>query len=96
MTPLTKKNYSRLQCTKVKYSLLQFATMVLWNFDLLWKNWFCGKNCGTLEKIYGAMDKTMFLQTKLWYQTENYGTSIYQWKKEENDENFIYNAKNMV
>ena len=42
--------------------------MVLWNFDLLWKN-------------YGTMEKTMVLWTKLWYYTENYGTSIYEEKK---------------
>ena len=33
--------------------------------------WFTMKN-------YGTMDKTMVLWTKLWYYTENYGTSIYE------------------
>ena len=36
--------------------------------------WFTMKN-------YGTMDKTMVLWTKLWYYTENYGTSIYEEKK---------------
>ena len=33
-----------------------------------------------MEK-YGTMEKTMVLWTKLWYYTENYGTSIYEEKK---------------
>ena len=33
--------------------------MVLWNFDLLWKNY------GTLEK-YGTMEKTMVVYRELW------------------------------
>ena len=41
--------------------------MVLWNFDLLWKLWYYGKNYGTMEK-------------KLWYYTENYETLIYYGK----------------
>ena len=32
-------------------------------------------------KNYGTMEKTMVLWTKLWYYTENYGTSIYEGKK---------------
>ena len=35
--------------------------MVLWNFDLIWKN-------------YGTMEKTMELERKLWYFGQNYGT----------------------
>ena len=27
---------------------------------------------------YGTMEKTMVLWTKLWYYTENFGTSIYE------------------
>ena len=30
---------------------------------------------------YGTIDKTMVLWKKLWYYTENYGTSIYEGKK---------------
>ena len=30
---------------------------------------------------YGTMEKTMVKWTKLWYYTENYGTSIYEEKK---------------
>ena len=30
---------------------------------------------------YGTMEKTMILWTKLWYYTENYGTSIYEEEK---------------
>ena len=37
--------------------------MVLWNFDLQWKN-------------YDTMDKTVVLWKILWYYTENYGTSF--------------------
>ena len=29
---------------------------------------------------YGTMEKTMVLQTKPWYYTENYGTLIYEEK----------------
>ena len=65
---LTKKNYSKLQFTIVNYSLLYFKTMVLWNFDLLWKTMVLWK-------------KTMVLWTKLWYYTENYRTSIQEEKK---------------
>ena len=32
--------------------------MVLWNFDLLWKLWYYGKNYGTMEKNYGTIPKT--------------------------------------
>ena len=32
-------------------------------------------------KNYGAMEKTVVLWTKLWYYTENYGTMIYEEKK---------------
>ena len=65
---LTKKKYCKLQFTTVNdYSLLHFKTMVLWNFDLLWKN-------------YGTMKKSMVLWKKLWYYTENYGTLIYYGK----------------
>ena len=34
--------------------------MVLWNFDLQWKNY------GTMEKNYGSKDKTMVLYFELW------------------------------
>ena len=34
-------------------------------------------------KNYGTMEKTMVLWTKLWYYTENYGTSIYEEKNKE-------------
>ena len=54
-TNLTKKNYSKLQFTIVYYSVLYFKTMVLWNFDLLWKImvlwkklWYYGQNYGTI------------------------------------------------
>ena len=30
---------------------------------------------------YDTMEKTLVLWTKLWYYTENYGTSIYEEKK---------------
>ena len=44
--------------TAVNYSLLQFKTMVLWNFDLQWKNYgTMENNYGTLEKNYGTMEK---------------------------------------
>ena len=42
--------------------------MVLWNFDLLWKTMVLWK-------------KLWFYGKKLWYYTENYGTSIYEEKK---------------
>ena len=35
--------------------------MVLWNFDLLWKN------CGSMEKTMVLWEKTMVLWKKLWY-----------------------------
>ena len=42
--------------------------MVLWNFDLLWKP-------------FGTMEEAMVLRgKKLWYYTQNYGTSIYEGK----------------
>ena len=44
--------------------------MVLWNFDLLWKNH------GTMGKNDGTMDKTILLCQKIWYYTENYWSSI--------------------
>ena len=31
-------------------------------------------------KNYGTMENTMVLWTKLWYYTENYGTSFYEEK----------------
>ena len=34
----------------------------------------------TIEK-YGTMGKNYGTKTKLWYYTENYGTSIYEGKK---------------
>ena len=34
--------------------------MVLWNFDLLWKNY------GNMGKAYGTMEKTMALYGSLW------------------------------
>ena len=41
----------------VYYSLLYFKTMVLWNFDLLWKTmvpwkklWYYGQNYGTIRR----------------------------------------------
>ena len=37
--------------------------MVLWIFDLLWKN-------------YGTLEKTMELLTKLWYNGKNYGSLL--------------------
>ena len=55
----------------VYYSLLQFT--VLQNYGTM-ELWFTMKN-------YGTMEKTMVLWTKLWYYTENYGTSIYEEKK---------------
>ena len=39
------------------------------------------KNYGTMEKNHGTMDINMVLWIKLWYFTENYGTSIYEEKK---------------
>ena len=39
------------------------------------------ENYGTMEKNYGAMDKTMVLWIKLCYCSENYETSIYEGKK---------------
>ena len=33
--------------------------------------------CFTM-KNYGTIEKTMVLWTKLWYYTENYGTSIHE------------------
>ena len=61
---LTKKR------TIVNYSLLWFKTMVLWNFDLLRKNY------GTMEKTMVLWKRNIVLLTKLWFFTENYG--IYQ------------------
>lgn len=44
------------------------------------------------------MEKTMTLWTKLWYYTENCGTSIYEGNKKnmvdyQNQETLIYNGK---
>ena len=55
---------SLIKKTKVNYSLLQFTifkTMVLLNFDLLWKTLVLWK-----KKNYGTMDKPMTLYQKLW------------------------------
>ena len=52
----------------VNYSLQEFETMVLLNFDLL-------------RKKYGSMAKSMILGKNLWYYTEKYGTSIKEGKK---------------
>ena len=41
--------------------------MVLCNLDLLWK-------------LFGSMEEAMVLWKKLWYYTQNYGTSIYEGK----------------
>ena len=57
----------------VNYKILYFKTLVLWNFNLIWKQLYYGKNDGT-------MNKNMVLWTKLWYYTENNGTSIYEGK----------------
>ena len=35
---VVKKELPFQKRTLVNYSILQFQTMVLWNFDLLWKN----------------------------------------------------------
>ena len=49
--------------------------MVLRDFDLLWKNF------GIMEKTMVRCTKTMVLwKKKLWYYTENNGTSIYSGK----------------
>ena len=48
----------------------------------LWNFDLLWKNCGTMEK-------------KLWYTTENFGTTIYEGKNHDY-ENFIYNGKNYV
>ena len=52
---------------KVNYSLwYNIQHMVLWNFDLLWKNH------GTMEKLwqygqnFGTMEKTIVLYQRLW------------------------------
>ena len=55
---LVKKELPFQKRTLVNYSILQFKTMVLWNFDLQWKNngtmgkelWYYGNNCGTIPK----------------------------------------------
>ena len=74
--------------------------MVLWNFDLLWKNY------GSMEKTVVLWKKYMVPWIKLCYYRQNYGTrpkttelQFTNGKKRkiaENDENFIYNSKNMV
>ena len=49
--------------TIVKYGLLQLTAMVLWNFDLLWKN-------------YGTIEKTMVLTENYGssiYEGKNHG-----------------------
>lgn len=58
--------------------------MVLLSFDLLWDNY------GTMENIYGTTDKTVVLYLKLWYYTENYGTSINKGKKVDNQKLRIF------
>ena len=47
-------NYIVTFPNKKNYSKLYFKTLVLWNFDLLWKTMVHGKN-------YGTIDKTMVL-----------------------------------
>ena len=49
--------------------------MVLWNFDLLRKNY------GTMAKNYGTIEKTMVLWKKLGYYTADYETLINYGKK---------------
>ena len=44
--------------TIVNDSLLYFKSMVIWNFDLQWKN-------------YGTMGKIMVLWKKLWLYTKS-------------------------
>ena len=64
MAALTKKNYSKLQFTIVYYSLLYFKTMVLWNFDLLWKTMVLQKKLWYNGQNYGTILKTMELRFK--------------------------------
>ena len=61
------------------------ATQTTFVAALTKKNYTILQNYGTMElwftmKNYGTMEKTMVLWKKLWYYTENYGTSIYEEK----------------